>query len=239
MNIVVAFIREPAVLVVALLFLAGIGLPILDAFSRAITDASGRRSTIVRRCLTGEAPLWVVYWLFGIVGGVLAGLFSLFAATASPALGIILMASYGIFWAISLWQCARNAAFDFLVYLTRGLLMLGLLAGAVLLSGFVVLSANVSSSLLSALCIFLAVQLVLAYFAAFRTGFAASGTMSHRGTHRISPEMLRGLHRNWTADQDRNEHPRHRKQREKEQTRLWEELGDIADIPGDGRGSRR
>lgn len=57
MYIVDALIREPAVLVVALLFLSGIGLPIMDALSKAITDANGRRSTFCRRCLAGEAPL--------------------------------------------------------------------------------------------------------------------------------------------------------------------------------------
>ncbi len=239
MTIVFAFVREPAVLVVALLFLAGIGLPIMDAFSKAITDADGKRATILKRCLAGEAPLWVVYWLFGVIGGVVAGLISLFAATASPILGIVLMASYGIFWAISIWQCARNAAFEILMYLTRGLLVLSLLAGASLLSGFVVLSAAMSSWLLTASSVLLAIQLVLVYVTAFLTGFAGSGTMSHRGTHRLSLEMLRGMHRNRNADNGRNEHPRHRQQREKDQTRLWEELGDVADIPGDGRGLRR
>ena len=64
MKFVEALIREPAVLVVALFFLGGTGLPIMDAFFKAITDTNGRRSTIFRRCLAGEAPLWVVYWLF-------------------------------------------------------------------------------------------------------------------------------------------------------------------------------
>ncbi len=239
MNIVVAFIREPAVLVVALLFLAGIGLPILDAFSKAITDANGKRGTIVRRCLAGEAPLWVVYWLFGIIGGVLAGLFSLFAASASPVLGIVLMASYGVFWAISLWQCARNAAFEFLTYVTRGLLVLVVLAGAVFLSGMVILEPSTRSWLLSTMIAFVAIQFTIVYFTAFLTGFGASGIMSHGSNHRHSLNMLRSKLRNRMSDHNSREHPRHRQQREKDETRLWEELGDIADIPGDGRGFRR
>ena len=236
MNIVVAFIREPAVLVVAFLFLAGIGLPILDAFSKAITDANGKRSTIVRRCLAGEAPLWVVYWLFGIIGGVLAGLFSLFAATASPILGIVLMSLYAISWAISLWQCARNAAYPILGYLARGLLVLCLLGFVLPITGLVVLGDGVSSSLLSVLGALLAIQFVLVYVVAYGTGFAAKGSMSARGIVRNSEGLARGMHRARSADIGIKERPQDRKRREDEATRLRKELGDLA---GDSRGIRR
>ncbi len=236
MKIVFAFIREPAVLVVALLFLSGIALPILDAFSKAISDADGKRSTIVMRCLKGDASLWVVYWLFGIVGGVLAGLLSFFAATASPVLGIVLMALYTGWWSISLWQCARNAAMPHLTYLTRGLLVLGLLSGAALLSGLFVISDSLSSSLMTISIALLAGQFVLVYVTAYLTGFAAAGTMSYRGTVRSSPEMARGMHRTRSADIGVKERPQDRKRREDDAARLRENLGDVA---GDTRGSRR
>ncbi len=239
MKIIEAFIREPAVLVVALLFLAGIGLPIMDAFSKAITDTNGRRRTIFRRCLAGEAPLWVVYWLFGIVGGVLTGLISLFAATFSPTLGMVLMAVYATWWVASLWQCARNAEYEIFTYLARGLLVVGLLGFLLPVAGMVALGGDIPSSLLTGLSLLLAIQFVLVYIAAYTTGFAATGTVTHRGSLRMSREMLRGMYRIWSSDTGVQETRAKMRRRENEDVRLQKELGDIADYKGDGHGIRR
>ena len=184
-KIAFALIREPMVLVAAAVFLIGFGLPLVDLFSRAISDRNGLRSTIFRRCLKGEVSLWVVYWLLGIVGGILATLIALFIATASPILGMLFMSVYVVWWSISLWQCALNAAFSILTYLTRGLLVFGFLIGAVLLSGVIDINDALSSRLITVSISFLAIQFVLVYCVSYYLGFSGHKTarsITHIGT---------------------------------------------------------
>ncbi len=216
MKFVEALIREPAVLGFGLLFLVGLGLPLLETFSRAITDSNGRRSTIVMRCLTGEAPLWVVYWLFGIVGGVLAGVVALFAAMLSPILGITLMSLYATWWTISLWQCGRNVAYRFFAFLARGLLLFGLLGGVLSLSGLIFNDDAIPPSILTVLVVLFAMQFVLVYVVAFFTGYGAKGRI------RVSSAMALGMHRMRSADLGIQERPEDEKRREQEGTRYLE-----------------
>lgn len=172
-------------LAAAVLFLVGFGLPLVDLFSKAITDRSGLRSTIFRRCLKGDVSLWVVYWLLGVVGGILAGLIALFIATASPILGMIFMSVYVVWWSISLWRCALNAAFLFLTYFARGLLVVGFAIGAVLVSGMIDINDAISSRLITASISFLAIQFVLIYCVSYYLGFSGQKTarsITHIGT---------------------------------------------------------
>ena len=184
-KIALALIHEPMVLVAAVVFLIGFGLPLVDLFSKAITDRNGLRSTVFRRCLKGDVSLWVVYWLLGIVGGILAGLIALFIATASPILGMIFMSVYMVWWSISLWQCALNAAFLFLTFLARGLLLFGFSIGAVLISGMIDINDAISSLLITVSISFLAIQFVLVYCVSYYLGFSGRKTarsITHIGT---------------------------------------------------------
>ena len=184
-KIVLALIHEPMVLGVAVLFLIGFGLPLVDLFSKAITDRNGLRSTIFRRCLKGDVLLWVVYWLLGVVGGILAGLIALFIATASPIFAMIFMSVYVVWWSISLWQCALNAAFLILTYLARGLLVAGFVICAVLISGIVDINDAISSRLITVSALFLAIQFVLVYCVSYYLGFSGQKTarsITHIGT---------------------------------------------------------
>lgn len=140
----------------------------------------------------------------------LAGLVSIFAATVSPSLGIVLMGGYVGWWSISLLQCARNSAFEILA---PGLLVLGLLASFVSFSELIVL--------------FL-VQFIVFCLASFVfSGFAAKGRI------RVSPAMARGLHRARSVDIGIQELPDARQRREDEVARFLEEL---RAYPGDSRG---
>jgi len=180
-----ALFHEPMVLGVAVLFLIGFGLPLVDLFSNAITDRNGLRSTIFRRCLKGDISLWVVYWLLGVVGGILGGLIALFIATASPILGMIFMSVYVGWWSISLWRCALNAAFLFLMVLARGLLVLGFVIGAVLISGIADNNDAIFSRLIAVSISFMAIQFVLVYCVSYYLGFSGQKTarsITHIGT---------------------------------------------------------
>ena len=184
-KVALAIIHEPMVLGVAVLFLIGFGLPLVELFSNAITDRNGLRSTIFRRCLKGDVSLWVVYWLLGVVGGILAGLIALFIATASPILGMIFTSVYVVWWSISLWRCALNASFLLLTYLARGLLVLGFAIGAVLISGMIDINDAISSLLITVSISFLAIQFVLVYCVSYYLGFSGQKTarsITHIGT---------------------------------------------------------
>ena len=184
-KVALALIHEPMVLGVAVLFFIGFGLPLIDLFSNAITDRNGLRSTIFRRCLKGDVSLWVVYWLLGVVGGILAGLIALFIATASPILGMIFMSVYVVWWSISLWRCALNAAFLILTFLARSLLVFGFVIGAVLISGMIDINDAISSLLITVSISFLAIQFVLVYCVSYYLGFSGQKTarsITHIGT---------------------------------------------------------
>ena len=184
-KVALALIHEPMVLGVAVLFFIGFGLPLVDLFSNAITDRNGLRSTIFRRCLKGDVSLWVVYWLLGVVGGILAGLIALFIATASPILGMIFMSVYVVWWSISLWRCALNAAFLILTFLARSLLVFGFVICAVLISGMIDINDAISSLLITVSISFLAIQFVLVYCVSYYLGFSGQKTarsITHIGT---------------------------------------------------------
>jgi hypothetical protein len=184
-QIAFAFIREPMLLGVVILFLIGFGLPLADVFFKVIADRNGLRSTIFKRCLKGDVPLWVVYWLLGVVGGILAGLIALFISTASPILGMLFMSVYVVWWSISLWQCALNAAFLILIYLARGLPVAGFVIGAVLISGIVDFNDAISSRLITVSISFVAIQFILVYCVSYYLGFSGRKTarsITHIGT---------------------------------------------------------
>ena len=184
-KIAFALIREPMVLGIAVVFLIGFGLPLVAFFSKVITDRNGLRSTIFGRCLKGDVSLWVVYWLFGIVGGILASLITLFISTASPILGMLFISVYLFWWSISLWQCALNAAFLILTYLARGLLVFGFVIGVVLISGIVDINDAMYSRLSAVLISFVAIQFVLVYSASYYLGFSngkSARSITHIGT---------------------------------------------------------
>jgi hypothetical protein len=184
-KIAFALIREPMVLGITVVFLIGFGLPLVALFSKVITDRNGLRSTIFGRCLKGDVSLWVVYWLFGIVGGILASLITLFISTASPILGMLFISVYLFWWSISLWQCALNAAFLILTYLVRGLLVFGFVIGVVLISGIVDINDAMYSRLSAVLISFVAIQFVLVYSASYYLGFSngkSARSITHIGT---------------------------------------------------------
>jgi len=101
----------------------------------------GRKAHFIQRCIHGQAALWKVYWLAGVVGSwVLATIvinlihFGLFP----PLLGIAVLLAYGIWAAISIWRCAFNTAWRGWGYAARAVIVLtGLLAIIELIRGLI------------------------------------------------------------------------------------------------------
>ncbi len=142
---------------------------------------------------------------------------SFYAATYSPDLGIVIMSLYAIWWAISLWQCARNASFRSLKILTRGLLLLALVGGAAHISGLIVLREDNIPLLLNILGWLLGGQFLLIYIVTFFTGFAATLQV------RVSSELSQGMHRARAADLGIQELPDDQQRRERAGARFLEE----------------
>ena len=107
---------------------------------------------LLRKAWGGELPLWNIYWLWGVVGGLVAGgiqtALSLFAesmaSTASgftisliDGTGIGLSLAYKLLWAVGTWRSAANysAQNPLKIWggLAKGVIVVGVLATIVAL----------------------------------------------------------------------------------------------------------
>lgn len=101
----------------------------------------------LKRPWRGEEKLWKVFWLYGVVGGILINLV-VGLALGEGIIGLLVQLPFTIWIMVSEWRCAWNAGAKFWGYIVRVLVILsviGYLFMMVAVTGLMALGGALSS----------------------------------------------------------------------------------------------
>ncbi len=82
---------------------------------------------LIKRAWKGEEKLWKVFWLYGVLAGIVLNLL-LTVLIGNPLLAKLILLPYSVWVLVSLWRCAWNAGAKFWGVIARILVVINIIS---------------------------------------------------------------------------------------------------------------